>query len=140
MWIRDSIALAVLRVRADAFQMSADEIAYAETQLERRFAMPGDGPLWERLYDSCGVHDPNAWRRLGEFVRTTSFLLVHDSQGRCGYRFDTPADLPRVLADCPGFEFYVTDGGGNYVLAFNHHDVLIGCGVAAAWVSSLGLP
>ena len=137
MWIRDEIAAAVTRVGADANELSPDEVKAAEAQLERLFARPGTGPLWERLHESQGLHDANAWRRLADFVRTPSILLVHDSQGSCGYRFETPAGLPRVLADCSGFEFYVTDGEGEYLLAFNHHDVLIGSGQAAQWVKSL---
>lgn len=137
MWIQDEIAAGVTRVGADAIELSPDEAKAAEALLERVFAKPGTGLLWERLHESQGLHDPNAWRRLPDFVRAPSLLLVHHSQGRCGYRFEIPADLPLVLADCPSFEFYVTDGQGEYLLAFNHHDVLVGCGHAAAWVSSL---
>ena len=47
MWIRDEIAATVTRVGADAKALSPDEVKAAEAQLERLFARPGTGPLWQ---------------------------------------------------------------------------------------------
>ena len=34
-------------------------------------------------------------------------------------------------------EFYITDRDQSYVICFNHHDVLYGCGAAKEWVEKL---
>lgn len=36
-----------------------------------------------------------------------------------------------------GFEFYITNFETEYVICFNHHDCLLGCGTAKKWVESL---
>ncbi|MGE0791849.1 MAG: hypothetical protein AB7S26_39610, partial [Sandaracinaceae bacterium] len=82
--------------------------------------------------------DASAWRRLEEFVVDSFVLLVADSQGTCGFAFEAGAPLVAIIADCSGFEFYVTDHENSYVIAYNDHDYLIGAGRARSWVESLG--
>jgi hypothetical protein len=42
--------------------------------------------------------------------------------------------LNQLLANSPGFEFYVTDREVSYLICFNHHDVLICWGNAKDWL------
>jgi hypothetical protein len=46
------------------------------------------------------------------------------------------ASLDQLLHNTYGFEFYVTDRDGTYLIGFNHHDVLIGCGTAGKWLTA----
>jgi hypothetical protein len=140
MWIRDDITEAVRRVEANAVELSSEEARATAEKVESRFAKPGAGPLWERLQGCEGMQGSDVWRRIPDFVGGPALLLVEDAQGRCGFRFNISSDLHRVLAGCPGFDFYVTDDCAQYLLSFNHHDVLIGCGDAASWVRSLNDP
>ena len=45
--------------------------------------------------------------------------------------------LYKLLDDMFGFEFYITNFETNYLLCFNHHDCVLGCGTAKNWVESL---
>lgn len=42
----------------------------------------------------------------------------------------TGEDLNYLLSETYGFEFYITDKECSYLLCFNHHDILYGCGRA----------
>ena len=44
------------------------------------------------------------------------------------------ASLDQLLHRTSGFEFYVTDLEGTYLICFNHHDFLVCCGSAKAWL------
>ena len=66
-------------------------------------------------------------------------LVVGDARGQCGFRFEHIEELERVLDETSAFELYLTDPQSSYVVAFNHHDMLIGTGDATAWVRSLAL-
>lgn len=44
------------------------------------------------------------------------------------------SDLNFVLEETYGFEFYITDKKCTYLLAYNHHDILYGCGSAIDWM------
>ena len=137
MWTRDEIRTAIAHLGIDAIEVSADATKAALESLGRAFAKPGSAPLWERLRNGVGFHDPDAWRRIAELEAAPALLLVEDSQGECGFRFANVADIEPVLADCFGFEFYVTNEKQTYLLALNHHDVLIGAGDAAEWIERL---
>ena len=46
-------------------------------------------------------------------------------------------ELQTILGESFGFEFYITDKDQSYVICFNHHEVLYGCGAAREWVEEL---
>jgi hypothetical protein len=136
MRVRDEIRSAVEELKVDVLELGDDAVRVIENGVERAFAEPGPGALWERLRASRGVQNSEGWRRVGEFSGGATNLLVRDAQGACAFRFARSEDIPLALAQCSGFEFYVCDDGLNYLLAFNHHDFLIGAGTAAAWLAS----
>ena len=138
MWFRRDIASAIESLEAQAVELSQAEAREKLAVMERAFATPGAGPLWERLQESSALRDAEGWRKIAEFVSGSALLLVQDAQGVCAFRFTCAADLIRVLDHCPGFEFYVCDDEVKYVLAFNHHDMLVGAGSALTWVQACG--
>jgi hypothetical protein len=94
--------------------------------------------MWERLLDATGVQFPEGWRRLADFLGTAPALLLFDPHDEKTYfEFDSGVDIPRVIEECFGFEFYVTDRQTSFLLCFNHHDFLIGAGAARAWVAGI---
>lgn len=46
-------------------------------------------------------------------------------------------DLNYLLSETYGFEFYITDKECSYLLCFNHHDILYGCGRAEGWIDGM---
>ena len=105
--------------------------------LEERYAHPGCGHLWERLNARASVQDPDGWQHIFGLVTGPVILLVHDSQGQCAFRLQSPAELQNVIEETSNFEFYVTNDELSYLLGFNHHDFLIGAGEAEAGVRVL---
>ncbi|MCE9578749.1 MAG: hypothetical protein K8W52_36830 [Deltaproteobacteria bacterium] len=137
MWIREEIAAAVSTLGARAMELADDAALAVERRAELDFATPGHRPLWERLLNVESIHDANAWRCIEALVLGPATLLVRDAQGLCAVRFERGPDLVAAIGECSGFTFYVLDDANHFLLAFNDHDVLIGCGAAAEWVGRL---
>lgn len=94
-------------------------------------------PIWETILSSTSRKRINGWSDIGKFVNGSSCLLLLEERGPQVFRLTNGTDLIRLLSECPGFEFYVTDEKFSYLLCHNHHDFLIGAGTAAPWVSEL---
>lgn len=137
MWNRDEIAAAVSRLGVRAVELEGEKARSVESRAELGFAKPGHRPLWERVLNGEDIHDANAWRSIGAFAVAPATLFVRDAQGLCAFRFEGGPDLIATIGSCPGFEFYVLDDSNQFLLSFNDHDVLIGCGTAAEWVREL---
>jgi hypothetical protein len=63
--------------------------------------------------------------------------LFRDSDAYEGYIASSPQSLERILAESPGFEFFLTNEDVDYVLCFNHHNYLIGVGQCKDWLSHI---
>jgi hypothetical protein len=50
------------------------------------------------------------------------------------FQVPSGSSLDQLLSNTFGFEFYVTDLNADYLICFNHHDVLVGCGNAQQWL------
>ncbi|MBL9162647.1 MAG: hypothetical protein JNL18_07955 [Planctomycetaceae bacterium] len=94
-------------------------------------------PLWEAIADCASCRRDNGWREIGVFVGDLKCILLTERDGVGGYCIPSGNQLVAILAECPGFEFYVTDEICSYVLCYNHHDYLIGAGAASKWVAIL---
>ncbi|WP_338827849.1 hypothetical protein [Bradyrhizobium sp. 27S5] len=77
------------------------------------------------------------WRLISGYVGANTCLLFLEG-AREIWKFRNGSDLLRVLSDCPPLEFYVCDQDASYLLCSNHHDFVIGWGVALSWVQRLG--
>jgi|GEM_PF-1938626 hypothetical protein len=103
--------------------------ARTRTVVNERYAVPGETPLWERFSDCRSVYDPLAWSKIDGLIAEDSYLLFFDdTEDTSLILLQKGVSLSKVLAACPGFEFYVTDEEISYVLALNHHDCLLGIG------------
>lgn len=135
MWVRDEI----VEVLGD----SADELSPTETRsvfdaITRQFGHPGRRALWERLRSSVGMRDAKGWKLVEKLAVGPVVFVVEDSQGECGFRFKSGAAVVGVLEQTSGYEFYVTDEMNTYLIAFNHHDYLIGSGAVEELMRSMG--
>jgi hypothetical protein len=96
-----------------------------------------EGHLWEQLQNDVSVRNPDAWRWIASFVDGHRAILVFDPEVEpSAFEFEHGNEIVSVLAECSGFEFYVTDAERTYLLCFNHHDYLIAAGRAASWLDS----
>lgn len=92
--------------------------------------------LWENLINEVAVNNKDAWQWVGDFIRDTeTIMFFNPSDEREAFTFNKGSDVVSVLCETYGFEFYLTNKNFNYLLCFNHHDVLIGCGSAVEWLS-----
>lgn len=133
-WISDAAASLGLRVQGLA-PLETDDVL---GKLRVRFADSTSGlPLWETIAEDTSRKRANGWLDIGKYVGDSQCLLITEQDGGAVYRVSNGKDLTRLLSECPGFEFYVTNEDHDYLLCHNHHDYLIGAGNSAEWVAGL---
>jgi hypothetical protein len=59
---------------------------------------------------------------------------------KAAFTFNKGDDVVSVLSETYGFEFYLTNRCAEYLICFNHHDVLIACGSAIELLSKYKTP
>ena len=70
-------------------------------------------------------------------VKSKCVLFFNKSDEKSMFLINSGNDLDFILSETYGFEFYVTDLDCSYLLCFNHHDILYGCGAAYDWVKHI---
>jgi hypothetical protein len=131
-------AAQALGIRAEP--LTVESSAALWSSILQRYAAGNDKwPLWEHLRNDIGVQLVDGWKLLPRFLGTGGplALVFEPADERRYIRFHAAPDIVRTLEDCFRFEFYVTDDSLSFLLCFNHHDFLIGAGLAREWVKSL---
>lgn len=91
--------------------------------------------LWENLTNDVCVNNKDAWQWVSEYVADSEVIMFFDQlEEKGGFAFFNGFDIVKVLADTYGFEFYLTNQKLDYLLCFNHHDVLSAVGSAKEWL------
>lgn len=94
--------------------------------------------LWEKLIRFNYVSDNNGWSYIKEFVLDSACIMFfNEFDEKAMYKIKNGVDLNYLLSETSGFEFYITDLNYSYLICFNHHDILYGCGNAIKWIDSL---
>lgn len=94
--------------------------------------------LWERYINEESVCNKEGWRFIKEFVQETECILFfNDCDDNDAFIIGNGEELNAILSETSGFEFYVTNLETQYLISFNHHDCLSGCGTAKEWVSKM---
>lgn len=94
--------------------------------------------LWENLKSAAIIQDNNGWQNICDFVGSkVCLMLFDDTEDKTVFIFKNGENLYKLLYEMYGFEFYITDFETQYLMCFNHHDCLLGCGLAKKWVESL---
>jgi len=120
-------------------RFDAETVRSTFGSLQMVYANPeSDLPTWETFHDFASRRRVNGWRDVAEFVGASECILLTEKDGPDAYYVRNGEDLLKLLEECPGFEFYVTNQMLDYLLCHNHHDYLIGCGVSKEWVESKG--
>lgn len=127
---------------ANSLKVIVQSIAVSETEsiiskvIEKYCGIGITAPLWENLQNEVAVNNKDAWQWIGDFIGDTeTIMFFNPSDERGAFTFKKGRDVVSVLCETYGFEFYLTNKNLDYLICFNHHDVLIGCGNAADWVS-----
>lgn len=96
------------------------------------------GWLWENLIHYETLTDDMAWSYIKDFVKDNECIMFfNQEEEKEMFLIQSGDDLNYVLAETYGFEFYITNKQCSYLLCFNHHNVLYGCGTAAEWINKL---
>lgn len=91
--------------------------------------------MWEAIQDCTSVQSREAWQWIHEFVGARSCILLFDLDEEVEMlQVPSGMTLHRLLQNTFGFEFYVSDSEATYLIAFNHHDMLVCCGTAQEWI------
>lgn len=90
--------------------------------------------LWERLNHSVSCKDEHGWEAIPKLIRDSDCILFIVAE-KFGMRLPDCNMLDTILRDTFGFVFYVTKPTTDYLICFNDHDFVIGCGKAETWVA-----
>lgn len=94
--------------------------------------------LWESFVDFSIVNDKEGWIKIADFVENKKCLMFFaDCEDRAIIEINGGKDLYKLFSEMYGFEFYITNSTTDYLVCFNHHDCLMGCGTAKKWVNKL---
>lgn len=92
--------------------------------------------IWENLRKSVVVSDTNGWAKLANYVKQNSCIIFFDENDEA-ISIKNGDELYTLIYEMYGFEFYITNNMTDYLLCFNHHDCIIGCGEASEWLENL---
>jgi len=94
--------------------------------------------LWENFTNELGINNKNAWEWIKEIIgNNETIMFFNPEDNSIAFKFFNGKDVDDVLGETFGFEFYLTNKTIDYVLCFNHHDVLIACGKAKEWLNKV---
>lgn len=63
-------------------------------------------------------------------------MFFNPSDEKKIYSFPKGDDVVAILSETYGYEYYITNRAVDYLLCFNHHDVLITCVNAKEWLKA----
>ena len=94
--------------------------------------------LWEKLSECEFLNDSDGWSYIKDFVNDDELIMFfnEDDEDKM-FRIKNGEELYFILSETYGYEFYITNINTTYLICFNHHDILCGCGEAKQWVKSL---
>lgn len=119
----------VLEISSSNTKMIIDKIVEKYAQGKRTSV------LWENFAEQIGINEKDAWMWIKDFIKnSSSVMFFNPEEESAAFEFRCGEDVDAVLNETFGFEFYITNKTVDYVLCFNHHDVLIVCGDAIPWL------
>ena len=140
--IRGEILRASQQVGAAILELQSEAAEGIRTEVIKRFTddyIP-QSLIWNHLRDYSFVicNDPHSWLVVSNFIKNTKVLvLFNDVDDKTVFEFTDGADIVPTLQECFGFEYYLTNYELDYLICFNHHDVLIAAGTACSWLTEL---
>lgn len=133
------ILLAAKSLEQEYRVLKQDEAEQITNEIFLNYTSGRGGYIWESLKNSASRQDSDGWMLMDDFLTGMQFIVFFDTfEDRTMIEFASGSKIVPIIADCPGFEFYVTDQKTWFLLCFNHHDFLIGAGSAIGWISKIG--
>lgn len=94
--------------------------------------------LWEKLIHYEALQDAQAWSYIKDFVEDNNCIMFfNQEEEKEMFLIQSGEDLNYTLSETYGFEFYITNKQCSYLLCFNDHDILYGCGIAEKWIKKM---
>ncbi len=94
--------------------------------------------LWEKFIHYEALNDDMAWSYIKDFVKDNECIMFfNQEEEKEMFLIQSGNDLNYILSETYGFEFYITNKQCLYLLCFNHHNILYGCGIAEKWIHKL---
>ncbi|MCI8557715.1 MAG: hypothetical protein HFI19_08125 [Lachnospiraceae bacterium] len=94
--------------------------------------------IWEKFIHYKTLNDDMAWSYIKDFVKHNECVMFfNQAEEKEMFLVQSGEDLNYILSETYGFEFYITDKQYSYLLCFNHHNILYGCGVAEEWINTI---
>lgn len=136
--ISNQVLHSAKEVNCEAREISLVERDKLIFLLKEKYSDKTDSPyFWETINNRFSIQNKESWAWVGEYSpNDKTFMLFLDNQNETGVVFEKGMCIPKVLWNCTGFEFYLTNHNVDYIIAFNHHDYLIASGMAEEWLKS----
>lgn len=137
MWnIKNEIIQAAKKLNIKILEISKIKTEITINKIINKYA---DGKknnfIWENFKKEFSVKNKNAWKWIEEISYDQEIIMFFNpSDESVAFRFCNEKDVTAILKETFGFEFYLTNKTMDYVICFNHHDVLITCGKAMKWL------
>ena len=94
--------------------------------------------LWEKFNHYEVLNDDMAWSYIKDFIEGNECIMFfNQEEEKEMFLIQSGDDLNYILSETYGFEFYITNKQCSYLLCFNHHNILYGCGNAERWINKL---
>ena len=129
--IRKEIIRAAKKLGIEVSEFTQSESLSIINQIIAKYAGGKKGAfLWENFVEHRVLSkDPEAWKLLSGIIgKKKTIMFFNPEDELSAFKLNNGNDLVAILGETFGFEFYLTDESMDYVLCFNHHDYLIGCG------------
>ena len=137
-YIADEIYRAITENHLELHLLPLSYVDDLRTSVVKQYCTKDTTFMWECFKDCVSYQDSNAWSLICNYVKDNECIMFFNkSDDKNAFLISNGTELQRILEDSFGFEFYITDRDQSYVICFNHHDVLYGCGAAREWVEEL---
>lgn len=94
--------------------------------------------LWEKFIHYEALKSDMAWSYIKDFVKDNECIMFFDpEEEKEMFLIQSGNDLNYILSETYGFVFYITNKQCSYLLCFNDHNILYGCGNAENWIHEL---
>lgn len=132
MWnIKDEINNGITKTKAKAEMISIDYSKEILLMICEKYVKGKkyQFQLWDYLLDSKSYYDSNGWEIISELIKKEEAILFFEwVDEKNMFFFQDGFEIKKVLAECYGMTIYVTDINFEYLLCYNDHDRIIGCG------------
>lgn len=120
-------------------ELSGEQIKTIKSNIIQKYIHLQPKPfLWDQLKEAAVITDSDGWLKICDFVGNSKCLMFFDDyEDKSVLVISNGKALYRLLDEMFGFEFYITNFETDYLLCFNHHDCILGCGTARKWIEAL---